>query len=40
MRARLNRIDPDPAAAAAAEAPRQPGTTAFVPLSSLKKTND
>lgn len=35
LRARLNRIDPDPQAAP--EAPRQPGATAFVPLSSLKR---
>ncbi len=36
LRARLNRIDPDQAAAAP-EAPRQAGVTAFVPLSALKK---
>jgi hypothetical protein len=35
LRARLNRIDPDPAAAAP-DAPRQAGVTAFVPLSALK----
>lgn len=35
LRARLNRIDPDPAATS--EAPRQAGVTAFVPLSALKK---
>ena len=35
LRARLNRIDPDPAAAP--EPPRQAGVTAFVPLSALKK---
>ena len=35
LRARLNRIDPEPAAAP--EAPRQSGVTAFVPLSALKK---
>jgi hypothetical protein len=36
LRARLNRIDPDPAAAAP-EPTRPAGTTAFVPLSALKK---
>jgi hypothetical protein len=35
LRARLNRIDPDPAAAP--EPPRSAGVTAFVPLSALKK---
>ena len=35
LRARLNRIDPDPSAAP--EPAKQPGTTAFVPLSSLKR---
>ena len=35
LRARLNRIDPDPAAAP--EPPQQSGTTAFVPLSALKR---
>jgi hypothetical protein len=35
LRARLNRIDPDPAAAP--EPPRPAGVTAFVPLSALKK---
>jgi len=34
LRARLNRIDPDQAPAAE---PRPAGTTAFVPLSSLKR---
>jgi hypothetical protein len=37
LRARLNRIDPDPAAPPAAEPPRPAGVTAFVPLSSLKR---
>ena len=39
LRARVNRLDPDPAAAAAgAEMPPMAGgTTAFVPLSSLKR---
>jgi len=37
LRARLNRIDPDPAPTPAAEPPRPAGTTAFVPLSSLKR---
>ena len=36
LRARLNRIDPD-ASAAAPDPPRQSGTTAFVPLSALKR---
>jgi hypothetical protein len=36
LRARLNRIDPDPSAAAS-EPPRQGGATAFVPLSALKR---
>jgi hypothetical protein len=35
LRARLNRIDPEPVAPS--EAPRPAGTTAFVPLSSLKR---
>jgi len=35
LRARLNRIDPDPAAAP--EPAKPAGTTAFVPLSSLKR---
>ncbi len=35
LRARLNRLDPD--AAPAAEPQRQPGVTAFVPLSTLTK---
>jgi hypothetical protein len=35
LRARLNRIDPDPAAVPEAEKPA--GTVAFVPLSSLKR---
>ncbi len=39
LRARVNRLDPEPAAAgAAAEMPPMTGgTTAFVPLSSLKR---
>jgi hypothetical protein len=40
LRARVNRLDPDPAAAGAAGAEMPPmagGTTAFVPLSSLKR---
>ena len=38
LRARLNRIDPDAdASAAATETPRPAGVTAFVPLSSLKR---
>ena len=36
LRARLNRLDPDPSAAAA-EPTAAPGVTAFVPLSSLKR---
>ena len=36
LRARLNRLDPDPAAGAA-EPTAAPGVTAFVPLSSLKR---
>jgi hypothetical protein len=36
LRARLNRLDPEPASAAS-EPSRQPGVTAFVPLSSLKR---
>ena len=36
LRARLNRLDPDPSAAAA-EPSTAPGVTAFVPLSSLKR---
>ena len=36
LRARLNRIDPDPSAASA-EPTTAPGVTAFVPLSSLKR---
>jgi hypothetical protein len=35
LRARVSRLDPDPAAPAGA-APPDPATTAFVPLSSLK----
>jgi hypothetical protein len=35
LRARLNRLDPE--SAAPSEAPRPAGTTAFVPLSSLKR---
>jgi len=35
LRARLNRIDPDPAAPP--EPAKSAGTTAFVPLSSLKR---
>ena len=35
LRARLNRIDPE--SVAPSEAPRPAGTTAFVPLSSLKR---
>ena len=35
LRARLNRIDPDPAQPS--EPPRQGGATAFVPLSALKR---
>jgi hypothetical protein len=35
LRARVNRMDPEPAAPA--EPSRPPGTTAFVPLSSLKR---
>ena len=40
LRARVNRLDADPAAAGAAAAEMPPlagGTTAFVPLSSLKR---
>ena len=40
LRARVNRLDSDPAAAGAADAEMPPlagGTTAFVPLSSLKR---
>jgi hypothetical protein len=37
LRARLNRIDPDPSAAGGAEPTTAPGVTAFVPLSSLKR---
>jgi hypothetical protein len=38
LRARVNRLDPDPAVAASAEMPPMAGgTTAFVPLSSLKR---
>ncbi|HZR24109.1 MAG TPA: hypothetical protein VFA59_11005 [Vicinamibacterales bacterium] len=36
LRARLNRLDPEPANDAPDPA-RQPGVTAFVPLSSLKR---
>jgi len=36
LRARLNRIDPDPSAAPP-EAAKPAGVTAFVPLSSLKR---
>ena len=36
LRARVARVDPDQPAAAAADAPHPAGTTAFVPLSSLK----
>ena len=36
LRARVARLDPDQAAATS-EAPRPAGTTAFVPLSSLKR---
>ncbi|MFL6280752.1 MAG: hypothetical protein ACJ731_11610 [Vicinamibacterales bacterium] len=36
LRARLNRLDPEPSAAAA-EPTAAPGVTAFVPLSSLKR---
>jgi len=36
LRARLNRLDPDPAAGAP-EPTRSTGVTAFVPLSSLKR---
>ena len=36
LRARLNRLDPDPSAAAP-EPAATPGVTAFVPLSSLKR---
>jgi len=35
LRARVNRLDPDPQNAA--DPPRPAGTTAFVPLSSLKR---
>jgi hypothetical protein len=35
LRARLNRLDPDPASAP--EQPAATGVTAFVPLSSLKR---
>jgi hypothetical protein len=35
LRARVNRIDPEPTAPS--DAPRPAGTTAFVPLSSLKR---
>jgi len=38
LRARLNRLDPDPTGAAAGADPAAaPGVTAFVPLSSLKR---
>jgi hypothetical protein len=36
LRARLNRLDPEPASTSA-EPRNQPGVTAFVPLSSLKR---
>jgi hypothetical protein len=36
LRARLNRLDPEPPAAATAEPSRQSGVT-FVPISSLKR---
>jgi hypothetical protein len=36
LRARLNRLDPDPSTAGP-EPTAQPGVTAFVPLSSLKR---
>ena len=36
LRARLNRLDPEPSAAAA-DPTAAPGVTAFVPLSSLKR---
>jgi hypothetical protein len=36
LRARLNRLDPEPSSPAGSEPARQPGVTAFVPLSSLK----
>jgi hypothetical protein len=36
LRARLNRLDPDPSTAAT-EPTAAPGVTAFVPLSSLKR---
>ena len=36
LRARLNRLDPDPSAPGA-EPTAAPGVTAFVPLSSLKR---
>jgi hypothetical protein len=36
LRARLNRLDPDPAVADQ-EPTRAPGSTAFIPLSSLKR---
>ena len=36
MRSRLNRLDPEQAAAVP-DVPQTPGTTAFVPLSSLKR---
>ena len=37
LRARLNRIDPEPASTSAAEPARPAGVTAFVPLSTLKR---
>jgi hypothetical protein len=37
LRARLNRLDPEAAPAPAADPSRQPGVTAFVPLSALKR---
>jgi hypothetical protein len=36
LRSRVNRIDPEPPAAGA-EVPQTTGTTAFVPLSSLRR---
>jgi acyl carrier protein phosphodiesterase len=37
LRARLNRLDPEPSAAAPSEPSPQSGVIAFVPLSSLKR---
>jgi hypothetical protein len=36
LRSRLNRLDPEPSAAVP-DVPQTPGTTAFVPLSSLRR---